>query len=145
VLARWRDSLAPGGQLAVQVPANADHPSHRVARELAAEWLGADAPPDAVERNVLRPEEYARVLLRLGCEYPVVRLQVYCHKFSSSADVVEWVRGTTLTRLSPVLRDDDFERFVVEYRRRLVAELGPSSPYWYTFKRILMAGRLPGD
>src|SRR5262249_6763112 len=27
VLARWRGSLTPGGQLAVQIPTNADHPS----------------------------------------------------------------------------------------------------------------------
>src|SRR4051812_10518365 len=30
VLADWTARLAPGGQLAVQVPANVDHPSHRI-------------------------------------------------------------------------------------------------------------------
>ena len=37
VLARWTAALRPGGQLAVQVPANADHPSHLVAAEVANE------------------------------------------------------------------------------------------------------------
>ncbi len=36
VLARWTRALSPGGQLAVQVPANHDHPSHLVATEVAA-------------------------------------------------------------------------------------------------------------
>ena len=35
VLARWRDALAPGGQLAVQVPSNARMPSHTVAAAVA--------------------------------------------------------------------------------------------------------------
>ncbi len=34
VLARWAGSLKVDGQLAVQVPANADHPAHLVAAEL---------------------------------------------------------------------------------------------------------------
>src|SRR4051794_4200943 len=62
VLARWSASLAAGGQLAVQMPTNADHASHRLSRELAAEWLGNDAPPDPVEANVLAPEAYAVML-----------------------------------------------------------------------------------
>ena len=45
VLERWRSSLAEGGQLAVQVPSNADHPSHAVLRELAGERLGPEALP----------------------------------------------------------------------------------------------------
>ena len=35
VLARHTATLAPGGQLAIQMPANQDHPSHVVANEIA--------------------------------------------------------------------------------------------------------------
>jgi trans-aconitate 2-methyltransferase len=142
VLERWRDALAPGGQLAVQMPSNADHPSHRVSRELAAEWLGDSAPPDPVDANVLAPEAYAELLDRLGFEPIHVRLQVYPHRLASSAEVVEWVKGSSLTRLKPVLSDERFEEFVAEFRRRLLAEIGQRSPYLYTFKRILLWGRL---
>jgi trans-aconitate 2-methyltransferase len=144
VLERWRSSLAPGGQLAVQMPANADHPSHRVSRELAAEWLGAGAPPDPAEGNVLAPEAYAQLLDGLGFERLHVRLQVYPHRLDSSADVVEWVKGSSLTRLKPVFSAERYEQFVTEFRRRLLAEVGERSPYLYTFKRILMWGRLAG-
>jgi trans-aconitate 2-methyltransferase len=141
VLARWRSSLAPGGQLAVQVPANGGHASHAVARELGRERLGDAAPPDPVAGNVLEPEDYAAVLHDLGLRDVHVRLQVYIHELESTAAVVEWVKGTSLARFKQALSDEDYEEFVVEYRRRLLAELGDRSPYVYTFRRILMWGR----
>lgn len=140
VLRRWRDALGPGGQLAVQMPTNADHPSHRLSRELAAEWLGPEAPPDPVEQNVLRPEEYAGLLHDLGFERQHVRLQVYGHLLGSGAEVVEWVKGTSLTRFKTQL-GARFDPFVDEYRRRLVAAIGDGGPYFYAFKRILLWGR----
>src|SRR4029078_7515029 len=36
LLPRWVDALAPGGVLAMQVPANFAAPSHRLMREVAA-------------------------------------------------------------------------------------------------------------
>jgi len=143
VLGRWRDSLAPGGQLAVQMPTNADHPSHRVIDSLAAEWLGAEAPPDPVVEHVEAPEWYSQTLYDLGLERQHVRMQVYGHLLDATADVVEWTKGTSLTRFKPLLAADRYEEFVDEYRRRLVAELGDRRPYFYTFKRILMWGALP--
>lgn len=143
VLARWRSGLPPEGQIAVQVPANNSHASHVIARELAAEWLGGAAPPDPVEVNVLAPEDYAQTLYDLGFEHQHVRLQVYCHVLESTAAVVEWVKGTSLTRFRPALPAGRFDEFVDEYRNRLVARLGDHRPYLYTFRRILLWGRLP--
>lgn len=143
VLDWWRNSLAPGGQLAVQMPANADHPSHNVARDLAAEWLGPDAPADPVHDHVRGPEHYAALLFDLGFARQHVRLQVYAHVLESSSDVVEWVKGTSLTRFKGVLDPDQYERFLVEYRRRLVDALGERRPFFYPFKRILLWGRAP--
>jgi len=142
VLQRWRDALTSGGQLAVQMPANADHPSHRISRDLAINWFGDTAPRDPVAENVLRPEQYAELLHTLGFERQHVRLQVYGHELSSAAEVVEWVKGTSLTRFRAVLTDDQYDQFVNEYRRRLLAELGDASPYFYAFKRILLWGSL---
>jgi len=149
VLARWRDALAPGGQLAVQVPSNAHQPSHVVAREVAALPRFADAfgpagpPPDPVERNVLEPEAYARLLHELGFVEQHVRLQVYPHLLGESRDVVEWVRGTTLTRFQKVLPPDVFADFLAEYEARLVARIGEHAPYFFPFRRVLLWARLP--
>ncbi len=142
VLGRWRAALRPGGQLAVQVPANADHPSHRVVAEVAGS-MGLTVEADPVAVNVLRPEEYAAALDELGAAEQHVRLQVFVHHLPSSADVVEWVKGTTLTRVKRVTDAADYERFLADYRRRLLAELGDRAPYTYLFKRILFRARFP--
>ena len=140
-LERWRGSLVAGGQLAVQVPANADHPSHGVLRELAAERLGPAAPADPVATNVLVPEAYATVLDGLGFTRQHVRLQVYLHRLASAAEVVEWMKGTSLTRFRRALEPPAYEAFVEEYRSRLARALPAGRPYLYAFKRILIWGR----
>lgn len=147
VLTRWARSLRGHGQLAVQVPANADHPSHLVAAEVAAEEPFASAfpggvPPDVVAANVLAPERYAILLHDLGFTTQTVRLQVYAHHLPSTASVVEWVRGTSLTRFQTALPPELFDELLARYRARLVATLGDRSPYFYPFKRILFVASL---
>jgi trans-aconitate 2-methyltransferase len=147
VLARWTAALAPGGVLAVQVPANADAPTHRVAAAVAAEepfaTLAPDLPPDPVAVNVLAPETYARLLYDMGLRDLHVRLEVYPHELASSADVVEWVKGTTLTRFREALAAGDYATFEARYREVLLAEIGRHEPYLFLFKRILFTGRRP--
>jgi trans-aconitate 2-methyltransferase len=145
VLAQWRDALTDEGQLAVQMPTNADHASHVVAREVAEEepFLGAfdgNPPLDPVLR-VQRPEEYAVMLDRLGFARQHVRLQVYPHHFASSGDVVEWVKGTNLTRFESRLTPEVYAEFLDRYRARLLEVVGDQRPYLYTFKRILFWAR----
>ena len=148
VLARWAAALAPGGQLAVQVPANAGQATHLMAVAVAAsdefrDAFGEAGPPaDPVAGNVLEPEQYATALYELGFVEQHVRLQVYPHVLPSSRDVVEWVKGTTLTRFSSVLAPDVFDRFVAAYEARLLDVIGRHEPYFFPFRRILMWGRL---
>jgi trans-aconitate 2-methyltransferase len=125
--------LAPHGQLAVQMPANHDHPSHRIAAEVAASF---GIEPRTV--NILAPESYAALLHRLGFTRQHVRLQVYGHVLASTADVVEWTKGSTLTPYREALSADRYEEFLTDYTNRLVATLGDSRPYFYTFKRVLL-------
>ena len=148
VLAAWTAALAPGGQLAVQVPANAYMPSHRAADELAhtQRYLDAfegDPPPDPVAENVLEPEQYSQILFDLGFEEQHVRLQVYPHVLPSSRAVVQWVRGTTLTRFQKHLSPKVFEEFVADYEVALIAAVGDRTPFFFPFRRILMWARLP--
>lgn len=150
VLRRWAAALRPGGRLAVQVPANADHPSHLAAADVAEREpfrsaMAGDPPADPVAANVLAPEVYAELLHDLGFEHQHVRLQVYGHVLASSADVVEWTRGTSLTRFFDRLPAEMHEPFVDAYRTELLGRIGRRSPYFYPFKRILMYARSPGD
>jgi len=144
VLARWAGALRPGGQLAVQVPANVDHPAHRAAAIVAEEFagdFGGPPPPDPV-RNVLAPEGYAELLDTLGFADQHVRLQVYGHHLASTAEVVEWLKGSSLTRFRDALDGTAYDAFLARYRAAVLAELGDRRPYFYAFKRILMWGRL---
>ena len=125
--------LAPDGQLAIQMPANHDHPSHRIAAELATSFGIA---PRTV--NILAPETYADLLHRLGFKRQHVRLQVYGHVLPSTRDVIEWTKGSTLTPYREALSAELYEEFLTEYTDQLVAALGDVSPYFYTFKRVLI-------
>jgi len=139
LFARLTSFLRRGGQLAVQIPANHDHPSHRVAAALA------ERPPFRAalggytgHHNVLPPENYAALLHALGYERQHVRLQVYAHVLPSRADVVEWVRGTTLTAFQARLPADLFAAYVAAYRDALYGELPDQRPFFYPFKRLLL-------
>ena len=145
LLARLFAALVPGGQLAVQVPANYDHPSHLVAAELAGEPPFAGAlGGDRRVAPVHAPEAYAVLLDRLGAAAQHVRLQVYLHRLAGPEEVVEWVRGTLLTDYQRRLDAEAFDAFLAAYRKRLLRHLGPERPYRYAFKRILLWAERPG-
>lgn len=147
LIRRLAVGLRPGGQLAVQVPANPDHPSHMVATEVATESPFLEAmggnPPAETLLNVLRPEQYAELLDQIGFVDQHVRLQVYGHHLPSTAAVAEWTKGTALTRFRRVLSPELFDEYFDRYRQRLVEVLGVHTPYFYAFKRILFWGRMP--
>jgi trans-aconitate 2-methyltransferase len=141
LFARLAAMLAPGGQLAVQMPANHDHASHRVAERVAAEEPFAGALDGYVRSSpVLAPERYALLLHELGLERLHVRLQVYLHVLDEPAAVVDWVRGTLLTDYERRLPDGLFRAFVERYRELLLGELPDERPFAFTFKRVLLRG-----
>jgi trans-aconitate 2-methyltransferase len=107
-----------------------------------ADRFDVQLPGDPVVANVRAPEAYAVLLDDLGFERQHVRLQVYPHHLASAGDVVEWVKGTSLTRFRKVLAPEDYAEFLGRYRMRLLQVLGDRSPYLYCFKRILFWGRL---
>jgi len=136
--------LHPEGELAVQMPANFDHPSHTVAAEVAGEPEFATALHGWVRTSpVLPPDDYAQLLHALGSTEQQVRLQVYGHVLESSAEMVEWTRGSLLTEYESRMDNPAlFELFMERYRQRLLGVLGDSRPYFFAFKRLLMWARL---
>lgn len=135
--------LNPGGQFVVQMPANHDHPSHRLARELAeSAQFAAYFPEGGRQSPVLPPEDYARMLFDLGGEDLTVFLKVYPHVLADADAIVEWVRGTLLTAYLEPLPAPEQERFLERYRTRL-RELFPQKPLFYGFKRVLLSASRP--
>ncbi|HXG67933.1 MAG TPA: methyltransferase domain-containing protein [Blastocatellia bacterium] len=142
LLRRLTAALADSGQLAVQVPANHDHPSHTAAMRVAGEQPFRDVLNGYVLRSgTLKPEEYATILHRLGYREQHVRLQVYGHALNSREEVIEWVKGTTLTAYQRRLSAELYARFLERYRELLLSELEDARPFFYTFKRILFWGQ----
>lgn len=136
---RLTAALAEGGQLAVQVPANDDHLSHRLAAEVAREEPFASALGGYVRTSaILASEAYSALLDRLGYGEQHVRLQVYAHHLPSRAAVVDWVQGTLLTAYRERLTGDRYDHFVERYREALLDGLPDSRPFFYPFTRILL-------
>ena len=137
-----RKGLRPGGQFAVQMPSNYDHPAYTIARELAGE-----APFKAALKGgskgirILRSPEYSEIFYELGYKEQHVRIQVYPHILKSKESVIEWVKGTMLTFYESRLPKEIYSEFFVEYKKRVLAELKDSRPFFYPFKRILLWAR----
>lgn len=139
LLARLKSMLAPGGQIAIQLPAMQSHVAHTVAREIAQRPPYREALDAAVHfQEALTPERYAELLFALGCSRPNVRLQIYGHRLPSTAAVVEWMQGTLLTYYEKRLSEELFSRFLEDYRRQLLDRLPTRTPYYFPFRRILI-------
>jgi trans-aconitate 2-methyltransferase len=142
LFARLLRAVAPGGQFAVQMPANNDHASHTTAHRVAGQQP-FKTYLDGYVRSwpVMAPEWYAELLDREGFAEQSVRLQVYGHHLASREGVVEWVRGTLLTDYEKRMTPTQYAAFLDAYRAELLPQLEDRQPYFYAFKRILICAR----
>jgi trans-aconitate 2-methyltransferase len=132
--------VAPGGQVAIQMPHNFDHPSHRIAKSSAVRLFPSVFSADEDISGTLSVEQYAEILFKAGFEEQVCRVEVYGHPMPSGNEVVEWTKGSLLTAYQDRLGAEHFAKFLELYRRELLAEIG-EGPYFYAFKRLLLWGR----
>lgn len=135
--------LAPGGQLAVQVPSNHDHPTHRLILELAGQEPFFSALQGWRRLSPVLPiSDYAALLFAAGAAELTVYEKVYPHVLADAGALAGWTSGTALVpyfeRLAPALKDE----FMAAYRSRLAA-LYPAGPVFYPFKRTLFAATRP--
>ncbi|WP_216317720.1 methyltransferase domain-containing protein [Deinococcus aestuarii] len=148
LLARLWERLRPGGVLAVQVPANHDHDSHRLltetANEFAAELGGFTRFGTAHGASpVLTPAQYAEVLDELGGVEIVALSRVYPVVLPGAEGLLDWTRGTALVPYLSRLGERDGERFVAAYLDRLRSRW-PGERVYYAFTRVLFTARKPG-
>jgi trans-aconitate 2-methyltransferase len=143
LFSRLRRFLEPRGQIAVQMPTNETHLSHRTAAEVASEEPFRSALGGHTRQScVLQPELYAELLHDLGFLEQRVELRIYGHVLADAGEIVEWVKGSLLTDYSKRLTPSLYADFVERYRERLARAIGEKRPYFYTYKRILIWGRL---
>jgi len=134
--------LAPGGQIAVQVPSNHNHISHQIYRETADEEMFKFIL-NKFQRYapVLSIEDYARILFNCGAEDIVVFEKVYAHVLENSDAVVEWISGTALVPYFERLGKYKDE-FLQSIRKKMRAAM-PDSPVFYPFRRTFFSAKKP--
>lgn len=147
LLARLWVHLNPGGGLAVQVPANHDHASHRLLTETAGEFaaeLGGFTRFGTAHgvSPVLTPAAYAEVLDALGAQNVTALSKVYPAVLSGAEGLIEWTKGTALVPYLSRLNAADGERFLDVYRSKLRAEY-PGERVYYAFTRVLFTATKP--
>lgn len=144
LLHRMLTTLPPGGQIAVQVPQNDSHPSHRLAHDVAREAPFRELLGGFVrETNALSLERYAEILYAHGVREQLCIEKIYGHEMASTRDVTEWVKGTMLTAYLSRLDTEGQAAFLAAYNERLLAALGEQQPYFYPFRRLLFWARRP--
>ena len=139
LLPQWFAALAPGGALALQVPANFDAPSHVLMRELAGSprWIeqlgGVLRHADAVAD----PATYLDALASAGADSVDAWQTTYLHVLPGADPVLEWVRGTGLRPVMDALDPGDLAEFEATYREALRTAY-PPRPYGtvFPFQRI---------
>jgi trans-aconitate 2-methyltransferase len=135
--------VAPGGVLAIGVPANFDEPSHVLRRELAAE-----APYAAHTAGVASPWSpgamaYLEALTDLGCEVDAWET-TYLHVLEGEDAVFEWISGTGARPTLQALPAGSREEFAGELRRRLRAAYPPrDGRVVLPFRRAFAVARVP--
>lgn len=137
-------SLKPHGQLAIQMPMNHDYPTHVIAYQLSQQqpWAKLLNNETRSQSNMLKAEDYATLLFKLGFKKQRVFTQVYSHVLDSRDDVIEWVKGTLLTYYKSRLTAEKYEDFFTEFKSRLYKQIPDEKPFFYPFKRILLWARL---
>jgi len=136
LLAALADRLAPGGVLAVQMPANDRAPSHAAFAELAREPAWREKLRGAVRDPLAAAEWYAERLAELGLEADVWETTYY-HRLARASDVVEWTKGTTLRPALSQLEPRDADALLAEYAAR-IERAYPAGPrgVLFPFKRL---------
>lgn len=135
-------SLNPGGQMAIQLPANHTHPTQQLIAQLASEEPFNTAL-DSWQRkwSVLSIRQYSELLYQSGAEEINVFEKIYPHVLKDVDSIIEWLSGTALLPYYERLPEDLHDTFLQKYRQRLL-DLYPKVPVFFPYQRIFFSARL---
>lgn len=132
--------LAPGGQVAVQVPSNHNSTAHLTIIEIAGQEPFASALSGWTRQSPVLPiEAYAELLFREEALDILVFEKVYPHVLENADSIVDWISGTALVPYFERLDSlkDDF----VDAIRQDLRVLMPGEPVFYPFRRTFFSAR----
>jgi trans-aconitate 2-methyltransferase len=142
LLTRWAAGLAPGGWLAIQVPANYDQPNHAILRELAAsaDWRDELAGVQ-LTRQGGDPAHYLDLLAGADCAVDAWAT-TYLHVLAGPDPVVEWFKGSGLRPVLAALSPERAAKFLDAYAVR-VKSAYPARSYGTVlpFRRVFAVAR----
>jgi trans-aconitate 2-methyltransferase len=139
---RLLSQVAPGGALAVQVPANIDAPAHRLMRELAASasWRGKFPAGGVREWHAHEPPFYYDEL-SAGAERIDLWTTEYIQVMPSAEAIVDWYRGTGLRPfLDALATDAEREHFTSDYLSQIRTAYPPQADgrVLFPFRRLFV-------
>lgn len=112
------EQVAPGGALAVQMPAHFESPLHLRMRQIALDARWRDRMGGAINSLVEEPPAYYYDLLSPRCSHVEIWETEYSHVMESASAILEFIRGTGLRPYLEAL-GNDFDR---EHYMRLLAD-----------------------
>jgi trans-aconitate 2-methyltransferase len=141
---RLLSSVAPGGALAVQMPANFDSPAHRAIREVAGSppWAAHWGPHLRLPK-VGGLELYYRLIAPRASAVEIWQTE-YVHVLPDTGAVLEWLKGTTLRPyLSALGSAADEAGFLRDLSRRIEVAYPrqPDGRVLFPFRRLFLVAR----
>lgn len=126
IMERLLETLAPGGVLAIQVPDNADEPSHSLMRETAKKgpWREELEKRDPAIPYFPAPAKLYNALKPLCSSVDIWRTN-YFHVLDNHEAIVEWVKGTGLRPFVDPLPAFQRKLFLLRYLEKLRAGYAP--------------------
>jgi trans-aconitate 2-methyltransferase len=134
--------VAPGGALAVQMPANGDAPAHQAMRDQAASepWRGFFPAEGARQWHAHATGFYYDLLSPQAARIDLWET-TYLHVLPDAAAIVEWYKGTGLRPFLDFLASEaDRARFLAEYGQR-IRQAYPARPdgrVLFPFRRLFL-------
>lgn len=133
--------VAPGGYLAIQIPANIDALPHRLMQELAASPDWQDHFPHQVrEWDALEPAAYYDILAPHSATLDIWST-TYLHVLPDPAAIVEWYKGTGLRPwLDALPGEKEKEKFLTDYTARIAQYFHPrpDGKVLFPFERLFL-------
>jgi trans-aconitate 2-methyltransferase len=141
VLPHLLSQVAPGGALAVQMPAHLHSPVHQAILTIARDPAWHEGMRQAVGAIVVHSPQVYYDLLQPRAARIDLWVTEYLHVLDGAAAIIEWMRGTGLRPFLQALADDS-ER--ARFEERLLAEVEQGYPrqadgrVLFTFRRLFV-------
>jgi len=145
VLRRLAAALPQGGCLAVQIPDNAQEPSHRLMREISALPAFQGKSGDGPRAPIHGFGEYDAALSP-PCEWIDIWRTTYVQRVNSPDDIVKWVEGAGLRPYLDPLDEAGRASYLAAYREA-VTEAYPALPngaILFPFPRLFIVAARAG-